>query len=98
MACPSSSSAEKKRTSLGDFPLLYQTVRSFNKAVLVDTGIGGKRGDQADVRTFRGFNRANPAVVSRMYVSHLETGPFAGQTAWSKSRKTTFVGNLRERV
>ena len=73
-------------------------VRRLDKTVIVDARIAAQRRDQADVRTFRRFNRADASVVRRMYVAHLESGALTRQTARSKRRKTPLVRDLRERV
>ena len=43
--------------------LVDHPVRRFNKAVLVDPRIGGKRADQSDIRAFGRLNGAHSAVV-----------------------------------
>ena len=73
-------------------------VRAFDEAVIVDARKAGERRNQTDVRTFRRFDRADAAVVSRMDVAHFEAGAFAGETAWSKGRETPFVRDLGERI
>jgi len=73
-------------------------VGRFDKAELVDAGVGGQRGDQTDVRPFRGFDGAETAVVGIMDVAHLKAGAFAGQTARAEGREPALVGQLRERV
>ena len=82
----------------GDLAINHFAIRRFNKAEVVDAGIQRQRVDQADVRTFRGFNRAHTAVVGRVYVTHFETGTLAGQTTRAKGRYTALVGNFRQRV
>ena len=87
---------------IGDFVRHFAVhdlaVRAFDKAVLVDAGKGGQRVDQADVRAFRRFNRADAAIVGRMHVAHFEAGALTGQTARAKRRKAAFVGDFRQRV
>ena len=56
-------------------------VRGLDEAVVVDLGIGGKRADQADVRTFRGLDRAHTAVVRAVDVSNLEAGALPREAA-----------------
>src|SRR5690606_34823216 len=70
----------------------YLTVGTLQKAIRVGASIGSQRVDQTNVRTLRGFNRAHASVVSRMHVTHLETGTLTSQTAWSKSRYAALVG------
>ena len=71
----------------GDDAIADDAVRSFDEAKLVDLRKGGKRGDQTDVRTFRRFNRANPAVVARMDVAHFKACAFAVQAARPKEER-----------
>ena len=79
-------------------PALYLAVGRFDEAEFVDPRIAGKRADQADVRTFRRFNRADAAVVRRVNVADFESSAFARQTAGPKSRKTPLVRDFAERV
>jgi hypothetical protein len=57
---------------------LHTTVRALDEPVLVDARKAGKRRNQSDVRTFRRFDRADTAVVRRMYVAHFEAGALTG--------------------
>ncbi len=82
-----------ERLAVGD-----ATVGALDEAVLVDSGVSGQRVDQADVRAFRRFNRADAAVVGRVNVADFEAGALAGQTARAKRRQTALVGDLRQRV
>ena len=75
---------------------LHLAVRRLDEAELVDSRIAGKRADQADVRTFRRFNRADAAVVRRMHVAHFESGALARQTARTKSRKAPLVRDFAQ--
>ena len=83
---------------IGDLTLLNLAVRGFNEAVLVDAGVGGQRVDQADVRAFRGLDRADPAVVGRVHVADFEARTLAGQTARTQRRQAALVGDFGERV
>src|SRR5690606_778899 len=83
---------------VGNHGVLYATVGAFQEAVLVGACIGRQGVDQADVRTFRGLDRADTAVVGRVYVTHFEAGTLAGQTARPKRGNATLVGDLRQRV
>jgi len=82
----------------GDLAVDYLAVRRFDKAVVVGTGIGGQGVDQADVRTFRGFDGTHTAIVGRVHVAHFKTGPLAGQTTWPQRRDAALVGDFRQRV
>src|SRR5690606_21740388 len=53
---------------------------------------------QADVRAFRGLDRAHAAVVGRVDVADLEAGTLTGQTAGTQRGQTPLVGQARERV
>ena len=69
-------------------------VRRLDKAVLVHTCIRGQRVDQADVRSFRRLDRADPAVMGRMHVTHFEARTFARQATRPKRRQTALVGDF----
>ena len=58
----------------------------------------GQVGDQTDVRTFRGLDRAHSAVVGVVYVTNLESGAVTGQTARAQGGQTTLMGQLCQRV
>ena len=83
---------------VGDAAVLDLAIRRFDEAVFVDARERRQRIDQADVRAFRRFDRADTAVMRRMHVAHLEAGALAGQTARSKRREAALVGDLRQRV
>src|SRR5699024_2282132 len=51
--------------AVGDLP-----VGRFDEAERVDPRVGGQRADQADVRAFRGLDRAHAAVVGGVHVAH----------------------------
>src|SRR3989454_460235 len=53
--------------SVYDFP-----VGRLQKSVPVGAGVERERVDQADVRAFRCLDGADPAIVSRVHVAHLE--------------------------
>ena len=65
---------EEDRCSSETLPLLDLAVRRLDEAELVDPRVGRERRDQADVRAFRRLDRADPAVVRRVHVAHLESG------------------------
>ena len=81
-----------------DAPALHLAVGRLDEAELVDARVAGKRADQADVRTFRRFNRADAAVVRGMDVAHFESGALARQTARPESREAPLVGDFAERI
>ena len=69
---------------VGKFPLLDRLVRRDEETVLVHAGINRQAGNEADVRAFGGFDRANPPVVGNVYVADFESGPLAVQAARSE--------------
>ena len=73
-------------------------VRGFDEPVLVDAREGGQRVDQADVGTFRRFDRADTAIMGHVNVADFKACALACQTARPKRRKTALVGNFRKRV
>ena len=73
-------------------------VRRLEEAVLVELRVQRERVDQADVRAFRRLDRADPAVVRRVHVAHLEAGALARQAARAEGRDAPLVRDLAERV
>ena len=63
--------------------LIYDTVRSLNKTVLVYLCIARKGVDQTDVRSLRSLDRTHTAIVGVVYISNLESCTLSGQTARS---------------
>ncbi len=78
--------------------VLHDIVRGLDEPELVDFCIRGERHDQADVRPFRGLDRAHPAVVGRMNVSDLEHGPLPGKSSRAQRREPALVGDRGQRV
>jgi hypothetical protein len=76
----------------------HLAVRRLDEAERVDAPEGRQRADQADVRAFRGLDRAHPAVVARVHVADLEAGALAGQTTRAERRQAALVGQARQRV
>ena len=76
----------------------HLAVRRLQKAVFVGARVGRERIDQANVRAFRGLDRANPAIVGRMHITDLEAGPLTGQTARAEGRNATLVRDLGKRI
>ena len=81
-----------------DPAVLDLAVRRLQEAVPIRAGVDRERVDEPDVRTLRCLDGADPAVVRRMHVAHLETGPLPGQTARAQRRHAAFVGDLGERI
>ena len=73
-------------------------IGALDEAVLVDPGVGRQAVDQADVGPLRGLDRADPAVVGRVHVAHLEARPLAGEPARAERRQAALVGDLGQRV
>ena len=69
---------------VGCLAVFYYPVWRFQESVFIGTRIDSQRVDQANVRAFRGFDRADASIVRRMYVTHFETGALAGQTTWTQ--------------
>src|SRR5262245_9920571 len=78
--------------------MLDLAIRRFEEAEVVDAGESRQRRDEADVRTFRRFDRTNAAVVGRMNVAHFETGAVARETARSEGRETALVREFGQRI
>ena len=57
---------------VGDLAVLHHPIRRLDEAEVVDPGVGREARDQADVRTFRGLDRAHPAVLRVVHVANLE--------------------------
>src|SRR6202041_3255171 len=73
-------------------------IRRFEEAEIIDARKGGERGDQADVRAFGRFHRADAAVMGRMNVAYFKAGTVTGQPARPEGRKTALVGEFRQRI
>src|SRR5215472_16507633 len=79
-------------------PTLHLPVGRFDETVIVDAGVAAQGRDQSDVRTFRGLNRADAAIVGGMNVAYLESGALPRQAARTQGRETPLVRDLRQRV
>ena len=73
-------------------------VGRLDEAVLVDSAVGRQRADQADVRTFRGLDRADTAVVAVVDVADVEAGALTRQAARTEGREAALGGQLGQRV
>ena len=69
---------------VGHASVLDFSIRRLNESELVDSREGTHRADQSDVRSFRCFDRTNPAVVRRVNVAHFEPGPVTRKTPRAK--------------
>ena len=83
---------------VGDLAVLDLAVRRLQEAVVVGARVHGQRVDQADVRAFRGLDRADATIVRRVHVAHLEAGTLASQAAGAQGRYAALVRNLGQRV
>ncbi len=54
--------------------LLDLSIRRLDETKLIDARERAHRADQANVRTFRRFDRTNPPVMRRMNIAHFESG------------------------
>ena len=86
------------RDLVGDAAVDDLAVRRLDEAVVVDSGVRGEVADKADVRAFRGFNRAHTAVVAGVHVADFEACALTGQTTRTKCRQAALVGEARKRV
>ena len=73
-------------------------VRRLDEAELVDPAEGGQGADQADVRAFRGLDRAHAAVVAEVHVADLEARTLTAEATGAERREATAVGQARQRV
>ena len=67
--------------------VVYFTIWSLNKSVLVNSCVACQRVDQTDVWSFRRLNRAHTSIMGIMDISYFESGTVSGQTARSQCRK-----------
>src|SRR4029077_639439 len=74
------------------------TVRRFDEAVIIDARKAAQRADQADVRTFRSFDRADTAIGCRVNVAYFKACTFTREAARPKSRKTPLVRNFAQGI
>ena len=69
-----------------------------NKAVFVDTCIGGEVQHQANVGSLWCLHRANPAIVGGVSIAHLKAGSLAAQTTRPHRAQATLVAQLGQWV
>ncbi len=81
-----------------DHAVLHLPVGRLDEPEFIDPRVARQRRDESDVRTFRRLDRADPPIVRRVDVAHLEPGALARQPARSEGREAPLVGDLRERV
>ncbi len=78
--------------------LIDQAVRGLDKAVLIDDTVVGQGGNQADVRTFRGFYRAHASIMRVMNVTDFEPCAFTGKAAGAEGGQTALMSQFSQRV
>ena len=83
---------------VGDAAVFDDAVGRLDEAEGVDAREGCERADEADVRAFRGLDRAHTTVVRGVDVSNFHARAVAGQAAGTQGRQTALVGQAGERV
>ena len=78
--------------------VLHPPEGSFNKAVLINPGMGGQGTDQASIGAFRSFDRTDAAVVGRVNIADGESSPLPGKTPRAEGTDPALVGELRQGV
>src|SRR6266550_88629 len=78
--------------------VVHAAERGLDESELVDLGVRREVADQADVRTFRRLDRADPAVVAVVHVADVEAGALARQSAGAQRRQAPLVSQLGQRV
>src|SRR6202035_632786 len=81
-----------------DASALHFAIWRLDEPIVVDARKARQRADQADVRTFWRFDRADAAVVRRVNVAHFESGAFARETTGTKGRQTPLVSDFAKRI
>ena len=76
----------------------YLEVWCLNKAVFVDTCVGGEVKHQANVGTLWCLHRANPAIVGGVSIAHFKAGSLPTQTTRPHRAQATLVAQLRQWV
>src|SRR4029077_21245358 len=75
-----------------DPAIRHLAIRRFDETKFVDPCEVRHRTDQVDVRAFRSFDRANPAVVRLIDDANYEPGEIATQSACYERGQTALVG------
>ena len=83
---------------VGHPALHHLAVGTLDKTKIVHPGKRGQAGNQSNVGAFRRLHRTNTAVVGGVNIPDLKPGAFAGQTARTKCREATLMGQLCQRV
>ena len=80
------------------FPVMNFEVRGFKKSKIIYAREVREIIDEADVRALRRLDRADPSVVGRMDVAHLETRALARQASGAQRRKPAFMLQFRQGI
>ena len=86
------------RHVIDDAAALNFSIGALDEPVLVDPSVATQGRDQPDVRTFRRFDRADPAIVRRVNVADFESSALARETSRPEGRKTPLMSDLRKRI
>ena len=78
--------------------LIYNTIRSFNESIFINSCIRCKRVNKTNVRSFRSLDRTHSTIMSIVYISNLETCTISWKTTRTKGWKTSLMSNLTKRV
>ena len=78
--------------------LIDHPVGRFDEAEVIDPRVSRQIRDQADVRAFRGLNRAHTAIVAVVHVPNLHGCAVTGQAAGTQRGKAALMGQLGQRV
>ena len=81
-----------------DPAVLDLAVGGLDEPVVVDPGVAAQGGDQADVRAFRRFHRADASVMGGLDVADLEPGPLPAQAAGAQGAQAPLVGDFGQAV
>ena len=80
------------------YAVTHIAIRSLEEAVIIATGKHRQGVNQADVRTFRGLNRAQATVVSGMHVTYLKACTLTSQATGTQGRNSALMGDLGQRI
>ena len=81
-----------------ELSVLHDEIRRLDEPEIVDLRIARKRRDEADVRTFRRFDRAHAPVLRVVHVADFEARALARESTRSKRRQPALVRQFGERV
>ena len=83
---------------VGGLALFDFAIGSLKEAVVVDASVNGQRNNQADVGSFRSFDRTHASVVRIVNVADFEAGAVAGKSSRSQGVQAALVGKLGQGV